>query len=176
MPQEILSGIVRSYALRNAAYEWAETNLEPGVVIKFREAVEVFMRPYDLGSASRTVLYPNAVNALTTIRTAGVARASEATHRALSSLGIEGLFSMVSSRSDVPRLKPDPAMIRHAASGMISEVGWLVGDSVFDAESAMNAGIRSIIVARDGLPPGFPHDHWAETLDGAVRMILDASP
>ena len=67
-------------------------------------------------------------------------------------------------------------MIRHAALGMISEVGCLVGGSVFDAEAAMNAGIRSIIVARDGLPPDFPYDHWAETLDGAVRIILDASP
>ncbi len=182
VPQEILSGIVRSYALRNAAYEWAEANLEPGAVIKLREAVEAFMRPYDLGSASRTVLYPDTVNALTTLRAAGVEMgvvtntSSEAAHRVLSSLGIEGFFSVVSSRSNVPRLKPDPAMIRHAASGMISEVGWLVGDSVFDAEAATNAGIRSIIVARDGLPPGFPHDHWAETLDGAVRMILDASP
>jgi len=161
VPQEILSGIARSYALRNAAYEWAEANLEPGVVIKFREAVETFMRPYDLGSASRAVLYPDTVNALTTLRTTGVER---------------GFSRVVSSRSDVPRLKPDPAMIRHAASGMISEVGWLVGGSVFDAEAATNAGIRSIIVARDGLPPGFPHDHWAETLDGAVRMMLDASP
>lgn len=182
VPQEILSGIVRSYALRNTAYEWAEANLEPGAAIKLREAVEAFMRPYDLGSASRTVLYPDTVNALTTLRAAGVEMgvvtntSSEAAHRVLSSLGIEGFFRVVSSRSDVPRLKPDPAMIRHAASGMISEVGWLVGDSVFDAEAATNAGIRSIIVARDGLPPGFPHDHWAETLDGAVRMILDASP
>jgi len=161
VPQEILSGIVRSYALRNATYKWAETNLEPGAVIKFREAVETFMRPYDLGSASRTVLYPDTVNALTTLRTTGVEM---------------GFFRVVSSRSDVPRLKPDPAMIRHAASGMISEVGWLVGDSVFDAEAATNAGIKSIIMARDGLPPDFPHDHWAETLDGAVRIILDASP
>jgi HAD superfamily hydrolase (TIGR01509 family) len=145
VPQEILSGIARSYALRNAAYEWAEANLEPGAVIKFREAVETFMRPYDLGSASRAVLYPDTVNALTTLRTAGVARASEAAHRVLSSLDIEGLFRVVSSRSDVPRLKPDPAMIHHAASGMISEVGCLVGDSVFDAEAAMNAGITEVL-------------------------------
>ena len=178
VPQEILSGIVRSYALRNAAYEWAEANLEPGAVIKLREAVEAFMRPYDLGSASRTVLYPDTVNALTAGVEMGVVTntSSEAAHRVLSSLGIEGFFSVVSSRSDIPRLKPDPAMIRHAASGMISEVGWLVGDSIFDAEAATNAGIRSIIVARDGLPPGFPHDCWVETLDGAVRIIMDASP
>jgi phosphoglycolate phosphatase-like HAD superfamily hydrolase len=182
VPQETLSGIVRSYALRNAAYEWAEANLEPGSVLRFREDVETFMRPYDLGSASRTVLYPDTVNALKTLRAAGVEMgvvtntSSEAAHRVLSSLGIEGFFSVVSSRNDVPRLKPDPAMIRHATSGMISKVGWLVGDSVFDAEAATNAGIRSIIVARNGLPPGFPYDRWAETLDDAVTIILGASP
>lgn len=92
----------------------------------------------------------------------------------LSDLGLSRFFGAVASRSDVPRLKPDPAMIRLAASMLQMEVGWLVGDAPFDARAASNAGIESIIIRRDGVPPDFEHDHFIESLEEVCPIILGA--
>jgi phosphoglycolate phosphatase-like HAD superfamily hydrolase len=79
-------------------------------------------------------------------------------------LGLDRFFDAVVTRSDVPRLKPDPTMVRLAEVWLGVEAGWLVGDSSFDAGAAERAGLSSITIRRDGVRPSFAHDHFIESL------------
>jgi len=48
----------------------------------------------------------------------------------------------------------------------------LVGDTMYDAEAAMNAGLRSIIVRRDGTSPAFGHDYFINSLTGVASIVV----
>ena len=177
VPEEVLSGLTRSFALRNRAFQWADDNLGPEGSRRLRADVEAFMLSWDMRSARQAVLYPDTLDALTRLSDAGVAKgivtntSAPAIEYVLDNLGLASFFGAVVSRSDVPRLKPDPAMVRLAASRLRTEVGWLVGDALFDAEAARNAGIESIIIRRDGVPPYFEHDRFIDSL-GEVNQIV----
>jgi len=179
VPPDLLRGLVRSHALRNTSYQWAEENLSREEADKLRADVEEFMRGYDINSAGRTVLYLDTLGCLEELRDAGVEMgivtntSSYVADYVLGNLGIGGFFTAVATRSDVPRLKPDPAMVNFAASKMKGRVEWLVGDSVFDAGAAENSGLKSIMVKRSGLPPGFRHDFFVDSLSKVSAIILD---
>ena len=178
VPVELLAGLVRSYALRNVAYQWAEDNLSVEQVAWLRAEMEAFMAPYDMVSARRTVLYPDTLSALNRLLDEGVAMgvvtntSAAAAEYILTNLGLRSFFGAVATRSDVPRLKPDPAIIYLAESRLGVEVGWLVGDASFDSEAARNAGLISIILGRDGRRPDFDHDFFIRSLEEAPSIIF----
>jgi phosphoglycolate phosphatase len=180
VPENILSGLVRSSAIRNRAHQWAEDTLSAEESRRLRAEIEAFMLSWDMASARRAVLYPDTLGALIGLSEAGVVMgiatntSTAAAGFVLSKLGLSRFFKAVISRSDVPRLKPDPSMIHLAASKLGMEVGWLVGDSSFDARAAGNAGLESIVIRRDGAPPGFEHDHFIDSLDGVRAIVLGA--
>lgn len=169
-PETVLEGLVRSHALRNEAYGWAEENLDPEEASGIRSSMEEFTLEFDMISARESRLYPDTIDALERLRACGCAMAlvtntsTPAANYVMGSLGLERFFEAVVTRSDVPRLKPDPAMVRLAEARMGVEAGWLVGDSSFDAGAAEGAGLSSITIRRDGVRPGFDHDHFIESL------------
>jgi len=178
--KEALSGLVRSSALRNRSYQWTDDNLGREESERLRAEMEEFMSSWDMGSARQTVLYPDTMGALAGLSEAGVEMgivtntSSKAAGFILDNLRLRRFFRAVVTRSDVARLKPDPAMIHAAASILRADVGWLVGDSAFDAGAAVNAGLRSIIIRRDGRRPKFEHDCFIESLDEVMSTVLDA--
>lgn len=180
VPEDILSGLVRSSALRNRAYQWAEDNLGAEESGRIRAEVEAFMLPWDMASARRAALYPDTLKALTRLSKACVVMgivtntSKTAADFVLENLGLSRFFGAIATRSDVPRLKPDPAMISLATSMLGMDVGWLVGDAPFDARAASNAGIESIIIRRDGVPPNFGHDRFIRSLEEVPPIILGA--
>jgi phosphoglycolate phosphatase-like HAD superfamily hydrolase len=89
----------------------------------------------------------------------------------LEKFGLTGFFKIVVTRNDPPRLKPDPAILHVAIARMGVEVGWLVGDMKFDAEAASDAGLKSIIVRREGIGPLFSYDYFVDSLS-CVELIV----
>ena len=170
VPEPVLEGLVRSHALRNEAYDWADENLDPEEASGIRARMEEFTLEFDMISARESRLYPDTIDALERLRGRGCVMAlvtntsSPAANHVVRRLGLERFFDAVVTRSDVPRLKPDPAMVRLAEARLGVEAGWLVGDSAFDAGAAEGAGLSSITIRRDGVRPSFAHEHFIESL------------
>lgn len=170
VPEPVLEGLVRSHALRNKAYDWADENLDPEEASGIRASMEEFTLELDMISARESQLYPDTIDALERLRGRGCVMAlvtntsTLAADHVMGRLGLERFFDAVVTRSDVLRLKPDPAMVRLAEARMGVEAGWLVGDSAFDAGAAEGAGLSSITIRRDGVRPSFAHDHFIESL------------
>jgi phosphoglycolate phosphatase len=177
VPSEELEGLVRSTDLRNHAFSWAEARMGEEAVVRLREAVESFMRDFDMESARRTRMYPETPRVLRELEEAGfpmgvVTNTSrDAAVHILERLGLGPFFGAVVTRSYVLLMKPDPGMI-HAASALLgSEAGWLVGDARFDAEAAKNAGLTSVIIRRDGRRPSYHHDLLISSLEELPRIV-----
>jgi len=137
------------------------------------------MKPIEMRTARSAELYPDTLEALEELSARGVEMglvtntSREAAIYVLGNLGLEGFFRVIVARDDAPRLKPDASMLHVAEAGMGSEAGWLVGDSAFDAEAARGAGLRSIIIRRDGVRPSFRHDCFVESLNVVSSIVFE---
>ncbi len=177
VPETVLEGLVRSHALRNEAYSWADGNLDTEEASGIRGRMEEFTLELDMISARESRLYPDTIDALERLRDRGCVMAlvtntsSSAAKYVMERLGLERFFDAVVTRSDVPRLKPDPVMVRLAEARLCVEAGWLVGDSSFDAGAAERAGLSSITIRRDGVRPSFARDHFIESLLEVASII-----
>ncbi|MFQ6054237.1 MAG: HAD family hydrolase [Candidatus Bathyarchaeia archaeon] len=178
---EALGGLVRSTLLLNLAFEWVETNMSRSESARFHAELDAFMKTFEMRSARLARLYPDTLEALSTLAAGGIQMgvvtntSREAADHMLGSLGLARFFRVVVTRSDAPRLKPDSTMIRLAVGGMEVPVGWLVGDTTYDAEAAKRAELRSIIVRRDGIRPSFDHDHFVTTLTGVAPIVFEGA-
>jgi phosphoglycolate phosphatase len=177
VPANVLGGVVRYTLLRNLSFRWAEENLDPSESARLRDAVEAMMKPFDEDTAEKAELFPDTLEALSMLTRNGVAMglvtntSTAAALRMMDRFDMKGFFPVVVSRNDVPLLKPDPAMLYKAKEMLGIDVGWMVGDSIFDADAARSIGIRSIIVRRDGVKPEFEHDHFISSLEGVYPLI-----
>jgi HAD superfamily hydrolase (TIGR01549 family) len=177
VPEEALGGLIRSTLFRNRALDWVEENMGQAELARFLDELDSFMINIEMASAKRTLLYPDTLEALAELEGKSVEMglvtntSKEATDYIIENLGLAGFFKVVVTRSDVPRLKPDPVMV-HTAMSRLRATGWLVGDTVYDAEAARNAGLTSIIIRRDGAPPPFSHDHFISSLTGVASIVL----
>jgi len=117
---------------------------------------EVYDR-YDEDALTRWALRPGAREFLVSVRAKGVRTAlvsnvgRKSLARALSKLGLEGLFEVALSRNDVTNLKPSPDGINLALAKMGvagEDRGLFIGDSLDDVNAARNAGLRVIIITQ----------------------------
>lgn len=179
VPEEALMGLVRSTLLRNRAHEWVEASLSQAESAMFRAELDTFMKPIEMRTARSARLYPDTLEALEGLSARGVEMglvtntSRGAADYVLGNLGLGGFFRVVVTRDDAPRLKPDPSMLRAAVAEMGVAAGWLVGDSVFDAEAARGAGLRSIIARRNGVRPSFRHDRFVDSLNCVASIVLE---
>jgi HAD superfamily hydrolase (TIGR01549 family) len=136
------------------------------------------MKSFEMRSAELTRLYPDTLAALEELGTRGTEMgmatntSREAADYILRNLGLKEFFKVVVTRNDVPRLKPEPEMVSTAIAEMEGSVGWLVGNSRFDAEAARRAGISSIIVRRDGIRLSFSYDYFVSSLNGVASIVF----
>jgi len=67
----------------------------------------------------------------------------------LKALGMLDHFEVVAGPEDVPAQKPDPAGLLHVLGklGFDKDEAVMVGDSSFDIETGLNAGVRTVAVA-----------------------------
>ncbi|WP_308389880.1 phosphoglycolate phosphatase [Acidithiobacillus sp. AMEEHan] len=76
-------------------------------------------------------------------------KAEQFTLPLLERLGLRGYFDLVLSGDSLPRKKPDPLPLLHAAEhfGVGPKSGLLVGDSINDAQAARAAGMPVVAVS-----------------------------
>ncbi len=177
IPESVLNGYEKIHTLRNIAFHWAEMNLTPVNVKRIRESLEEVSLEFDMISASESSLYPDTIKCLELLSEKKVEMAmvtntsSIAAEYVLTKFELNNYFSAVVTRSDVPRVKPDPAMIKMAEAKLCTRIGWLIGDSSFDAEAASRSEIISLIIRRDGIRPDFYHDHFIKSLDEIFSIL-----
>jgi len=179
VPAEVLNGLVRSILLRNRAFEWVDVKRDRAQSARFYAEIDDFMKTFEMRAARLAKLYPDTLETLMGLAAGGVEMglvtntSREAADYILGKLRLKRFFRVVVTRNDAPRLKPDPAMIQVAAAKMGEAVGWLVGDTAFDAEAAGSAGMKSIIIRRDGVHPSFNHDYFVSSLNDVASIVFN---
>ena len=128
-------------------------------------------------AALRFHAYPDSAPALRALRAAGirivvVSNWDWSLHERLQETGLAGLVDGAVASAEVGSAKPDGAIFRaaHELAGTAPEQTWHVGDTPeADVEGARAAGIRPILIDRDGR---------AGVLDGVqvVRSLAELIP
>lgn len=90
------------------------------------------------------------------------------TRALLAELGLEDRFALVVSGDTLPRRKPDPMPLLHAARHFGVEPGdaVLIGDSANDVQAARAAGFRVVCVT-------YGYNHGDDIRDSAPDALLD---
>lgn len=131
--------------------------------------------------------YPDAAPALRSLRAAGcalvvVSNWDVSLHERLAETGLDTLVDGAVASAELGAAKPERAIFERALgiAGVPRERAWHVGDSVeADVEGARAAGIRAVLVARDGppaagsAPPAVP---VLTGLDALPALIVRADP
>ncbi|MCK9374214.1 MAG: HAD family hydrolase [Sulfuricurvum sp.] len=117
------------------------------------EYVRVYKEYYRVISCQKTVLLPNAVQAIE--EAAAFARLGIVTTKTgrysrelMEYFGVMEYFEVLIGREDVENPKPHPEPIYKAleAMGRVDEEVWMIGDTRLDIEASHRAGIESVAV------------------------------
>lgn len=149
-------------------------------------AVAVFERHYALCLTETSRPYPGAEKGLQALRAKGLRlgcitnKAARFTQPLLESAGLAGYFEIVLSGDSLPRKKPDPLPLLHAARFFNVEPQelLLIGDSVNDVQAAHAAGCPVFVVAY-GYNEGqdiraLSYDVLIAGLDEAAKFVENA--
>ena len=120
----------------------------------FARALPIFTRLYTQNTSGRSRVYDGVPAGLEFFQAVGVElvcvtnKASALTHKLLTELELDGHFSLVISGDTLPRRKPDPMPLVHAAQhfAIAPEDALLIGDSANDVKAARAAGFGIICV------------------------------
>ena len=138
-------------------------------------ALPIFARIYARHVCDRSRVYDGVIAGLDYLRSVGVSlacvtnKAEAFTTRLLSALAIDGYFSLVVSGDTLPRRKPDPMPLLHAAEhfGVSPGDALLIGDSENDVNAARAAGFRVVCVS-------YGYNHGADIRASAPDAIIDS--
>jgi putative hydrolase of the HAD superfamily len=120
--------------------------------------------------------YPDVVPALRALRARGVRCVAASNwdvslHEALAATGLTSELDGAVSSAEAGAAKPDPRLFATAleVAGARPEEAVHVGDDVeADARGALAAGLRAVLVARNGVPADVPEG--AEVIDRLTRL------
>ncbi len=120
----------------------------------FERAYPMFLDLYAANTCVRSTLYPGVREGLDSLEAAGIPlgcvtnKAARFTEPLLEHLGLRDDFSLVLSGDSLPRKKPDPEPLLHAARhfGVAPTDCWLIGDSVNDVRAARAAAFQAVCV------------------------------
>ena len=149
-------------------------------------SVAVFERHYALCLTATSRPYPGAEKGLQALRAKGLRlgcitnKAARFTRPLLESAGLAGYFEIVLSGDSLPRKKPDPLPLLHAARFFNVEPRelLLIGDSVNDVQAARAAGCPVFVVSY-GYNEGrdiraLDYDVLIAGLDEAAKFVENA--
>jgi phosphoglycolate phosphatase len=116
----------------------------------YARAYPVFLDLYRENTSQRSALYTGVREGLDYLKGEGYAlgcvtnKAAQFTEPLLEEMGIRDAFGIVISGDSLPRKKPDPMPLLHAAEhfGVAPGDALMVGDSVSDVKAARAAGFR----------------------------------
>jgi phosphoglycolate phosphatase len=149
----------------------------------------ILLQAYAQAIDTHTSLYPGAIAAVESLRTAGFATAictnkpAGLAETLCRNLGIRGMFGSLIGADTLPVRKPDPAPYRAAVEGAGGDVtrSILIGDTVTDRDTARAVGVPIVLVAfgPEGqgiarLEPDVLLRHFDDLPDHAVRLLGQA--
>jgi putative hydrolase of the HAD superfamily len=126
--------------------------------------------------------YPDSAPALAALRAAGirlvvVSNWDWSLHERLAETGLAPLVDGALASAEHGAAKPDAAIFRAALelAGAPAEAAWHVGDTpAADVDGARAAGLRPILIARDGAPAAPPED--VTVIASLAELIPLAAP
>ena len=135
----------------------------------------VFLDLYAENTSKRSRLYPGVMEGLNFLVSAGFKlgsvtnKAERFTRPLLKTLGIIDFFEIVVSGDNLPRKKPDPMPLLHAAQQLAvkSDHAMMVGDSRSDVKAARAAGFQIVCVS-------YGYNHGEDIRDYAPDAVIDS--
>jgi phosphoglycolate phosphatase len=143
-------------------------------------ALPIYEASYDQVNGQTTTIYPGVNEGLERLAAAGFPMAcvtnksQRFTGPLLERIGFARYFSLVLSGDSLPKCKPDPLPLTHAAShfGVAPQEMLMIGDSVNDAQAARAAGCPIFCVTY-GYNEG--QDVRSLDVDAIVATLTDAA-
>lgn len=141
----------------------------------FQRAYPLFLELYAANNSRRSTLYPGAREGLETLRARGYRlacvtnKAARFTEPLLRDLGIRDFFRLVIAGDSLPRRKPDPLPLLHAAEqfGVAPRTALMVGDSMTDVRAARAAGFAIVCMS-------YGYNHGLDIRDSQPDAVIDA--
>ena len=142
---------------------------------EFASAYPVFLDLYSRNTSQRSHLYPGVREGLDMLKAAGYPlgcvtnKAAQFTEPLLRDLGVRDDFVIVISGDTLPRKKPDPEPLLHAAGffGAAPQDSLMVGDSLSDVRAARAAGFQIICVS-------YGYNHGMDIRDAKPDAVIDS--
>jgi phosphoglycolate phosphatase len=141
----------------------------------FDRAYPIFLDLYAENTSARSILYPGVRAGLNWLAAAGYPlgcvtnKAAQFTEPLLKDLGIYDYFGLVVSGDSLPRKKPDPMPLFHAAEhfGVDPHEALMVGDSVSDVKAARAAGFGIVCVT-------YGYNHGQDIREASPDAVIDS--
>lgn len=152
----------------------------------FARAYPIFLELYAVNTSQRSLLYPGIREGLDYLKQQGYRlgcvtnKASQFTLPLLRDLGIHDEFEIIIAGDTLPKKKPDPLPLLHAAEqlGVAPEQAMMIGDSQSDVKAARAAGFQ-IVCMSYGYNHGEDIRHYAPdaVIDSLteIRSILESA-
>jgi phosphoglycolate phosphatase len=141
----------------------------------FQRAYPIFLELYARNTSKRSLLYPGVREGLDWLGAAGYPlgcvtnKATQFTLPLLKDLGIINRFAIVISGDTLPKKKPDPLPLLHAAEhfGVAAADSLMVGDSVSDVKAARAAGFKVICMS-------YGYNHGQDIREAQPEAVIDS--
>lgn len=140
----------------------------------FERAYPIFLELYAENTSKRSCLYPGVREGLDYLRASGYRlgcvtnKAARFTEPLLQTLGIYDDFAIVISGDTLPKKKPDPLPLLHAAEffGIAPERSLMIGDSVSDVKAARAAGFQIVCMS-------YGYNHGVDIREADPDAVID---
>ena len=140
----------------------------------FEQAYPIFLELYAENTSKRSHLYPGVREGLDYLKGAGYKlgcvtnKAAEFTEPLLKDLGVYDDFASVVSGDTLPKKKPDPLPLLHAAEffGCEPSEAMMLGDSVSDVKAARAAGFQIVCMT-------YGYNHGIDIRDAEPDAVID---
>ena len=141
----------------------------------FQKAYPLYLDLYADNTSKRSCLYPGVKEGLDYFKAKGFKvgcvtnKAEQFTIPLLKDLGIYDYFGIVVSGDTLPKKKPDPMPLLHAAEffGVQPENATMIGDSVSDVKAARAAGFRIYCMS-------YGYNHGVDIRDANPDLVVDS--
>jgi len=141
----------------------------------YERAYPIFLELYRENTSKRSCLYPGIREGLDYLSAAGYPlgcvtnKAAQFTEPLLADLGVRRYFELVVSGDTLPRKKPDPMPLLHAAQhfGVAPGDALMVGDSVSDVKAARAAGFAIVCMS-------YGYNHGQDIREAQPDAVIDS--
>ena len=141
----------------------------------FARAYPIFLELYAENTSKRSILYPGIREGLDYLKTRGYRlgcvtnKAAQFTLPLLRDLGVHDDFELIISGDTLPKKKPDPLPLLHAAEyfGVDPSRALMIGDSQSDVKAARAAGFRIVCMS-------YGYNHGEDIRDYHPDAVIDS--